>query len=264
MANGSIVMPRLARQNSILAALPTEDFDRLAPHLERIAMPLGEMLYEPGSSLQNVYFPTTSVVSLHYVLESGASAESASVGFEGVVGISLFMGGETTTSSAVVQIAGHGYSLDAALLKTEFLRAGPTQVLLLRYTQALIAQMTQTGACNRHHSVEQQICRWLLMTLDRVPTREIVVTQEMISAGLGVRRESVTEVASALQRSGIIQYRRGHISVLNRSGLNARACECYLAVKTQMEHLLGRAREPGTAVRSAPVRSAALPARPAA
>ena len=262
MVSGAIVMPSLARQNSLLAALPAEDFDRLAPHLERIAMPLGEMLYEPGSLLQNVYFPTTSVVSLHYVLESGASAESASVGFEGVVGISLFMGGETTTSSAAVQIAGHGYSLDAALLKTEFLRAGPTQLLLLRYTQALIAQMTQTGACNRHHSVEQQICRWLLMTLDRVPTREIVVTQEMISAGLGVRRESVTEVASALQRSGIIQYRRGHISVLNRSGLNARACECYLAVKIQMEHLLGHAREPGTAVRSAPVRSTALPTQP--
>jgi CRP-like cAMP-binding protein len=262
MARVALAMPNLARQNSLLAALPVEDFDRLAPHLERIAMPLGEMLYEPGSPLRNVYFPTTSVVSLHYVLESGASAESASVGFEGVVGISLFMGGETTTSSAAVQIAGHGYTLDAALLKAEFLRAGPTQILLLRYTQSLIAQMTQTGACNRHHSVEQQICRWLLTTLDRVPTREIVVTQEMISAGLGVRRESVTDVASALQRSGLIQYRRGHISVLNRPGLNARACECYLAVKNQMEHLLGRAREPGAAVPNGPARSAALAARP--
>src|ERR1035438_6372096 len=176
----------LAKQNSLLAALPAVDFERIAPHLSRVAMPLGEMLYEPGATLRRAYFPTTAVVSLHYVLESGASAESAGVGYEGVVGISLFMGGGSTPSSAAVRIAGHGYGLDVALLKREFARAGAVQILLLRYTQALMAQITQTAACNRHHSVEQQICRWLLTTLDRIPSREIVVTQEMIA---GVRSE---------------------------------------------------------------------------
>jgi CRP-like cAMP-binding protein len=233
----AITPANLAKQNSLLAALPAVDFERIAPHLSRLAMPLGEMLYEPGSTLRHVYFPTTAVVSLHYVLESGASAESAGVGFEGVVGISLFMGGETTPSSAAVQIAGHGYSLDAALLKQEFSRSAAVQILLLRYTQALIAQMTQTAACNRHHSVEQQICRWLLMTLDRIPSGEIVVTQEMIAGVLGVRRESVTEVAGALQRDGVIRYRRGHISVIERAGLINGVCECYAVVKRQMQHL---------------------------
>jgi CRP-like cAMP-binding protein len=231
----------LAKENQILAALPAEDFARIAPFLNRVAMPVGELLYEPGSILRSVYFPTTAVVSLHYVLESGASAESAGVGFEGLVGVSLFMGGETTPSSAAVQIAGHGYSLDAALLKREFGRSGAVQILLLRYTQALIAQMTQTAACNRHHSVEQQICRWLLMTLDRVPCGEIVVTQEMIAGVLGVRRESVTEVAGALQRAGVIRYRRGHISVLERAGLISSVCECYSVVKRQMQRLLPQA-----------------------
>jgi CRP-like cAMP-binding protein len=234
----------LAKQNSLLAVLPAAEFGRLAPHLERVAMPLGQNLYEPGAPLRCVYFPTTSVVSLHYVLESGASAESAGVGFEGVVGISLFMGGNSTPSSAAVQIAGHGYRLDAALLMKEFVRAGAVQQLLLRYTQALIGQMVQTAACNRHHSVEQQICRWLLMTLDRIPSSEIVVTQEMIAGVLGVRRESVTEVAGALQRAGVICYRRGHISVLDRSGLNSRVCECYAVVKHQLHRLLVEAKLP--------------------
>jgi len=197
-------------------------------------MPLGQTLYEPGSALRSVFFPTTSIVSLFYVLESGASAESAGVGFEGVVGIPLFMGGYTTASSAAVQIGGHGYSLDAVHLQDEFSRAGAVQRMLLRYTQTLIVQMTQTAACNRHHSVAQQICRWLLMTLDRIPSREIAVTQEMIASALGVRRESVTDVAGTLQRAGTIRYRRGHISVLDRSGLNDGVCECYAVVKNQM------------------------------
>jgi CRP-like cAMP-binding protein len=239
----AIPVPNLAKQNSLLASLPAAEFERLAPHLERLAMPLGQILYEPGFPLLYVYFPTTSVVSLHYVLESGASAESAGVGFEGVVGISLFMGGNSTPSSAAVQIAGHGYRLDAVLLKQEFARAGAVQHLLLRYTQALIGQMIQTAACNRHHSVEQQICRWLLTTLDRIPSSEIVVTQEMIAGVLGVRRESVTEVAGALQRAGVIRYRRGHISVLDRSGLNGMVCECYGVVKHQLQRLLADSAE---------------------
>jgi len=225
-------------RNALLRALPPEVFARLAPHLLRVAMPLGEMLYEPGSALRRVYFPTTAVVSLYYVLESGASAESAAVGYDGVVGISMFMGGDTTPSSAAVQIAGHGYSLDVALLKKEFARAGAVQRLLLRYTQVLIGQMTQTAVCNRHHSVEQQVCRWLLMTLDRIPSREIVVTQEMIAGAIGVRRESITAVAGDLQRSGVISYRRGHVSVLDRRGLHDRVCECYAVVKSQMNGFL--------------------------
>jgi CRP-like cAMP-binding protein len=233
-----------ARQNSLLAALPAADFERLTAHLEPLAMPLGTILYEPGTRLRRIHFPTTAVVSLHYVLESGASAESAGVGFEGVVGVSLFMGGDTTPSSATVQIAGSGYSLDSAVLKREFARAGAVQRALLGYTQLLIAQMTQTAACNRHHSVEQQICRWLLMTLDRVASREIVVTQEMIAAVLGVRRESVTQVAGDLQREGVISYRRGHISVLHREGLNSRVCECYAAVRRQMQRPMPESRQP--------------------
>jgi CRP-like cAMP-binding protein len=224
----------LAKRNSLLAALPTADFECLAAHLVPQALPVGTILYEPGTRLRRIHFPTTAVVSLHYVMESGASAESAGVGFEGVVGISLFMGGGSTPSSATVQIAGNGYTLDSAILKREFDRAGAVQRVLLGYTQLLMAQMTQTAACNRHHSVEQQICRWLLATLDRVATREIVVTQEMMAAVLGVRRESVTEVAGDLQRAGVISYRRGHISVIHREGLNSRVCECYAAVKGQM------------------------------
>jgi CRP-like cAMP-binding protein len=236
----------LARRNLLLAALPVADFERLAEHLVPLAMPLGAILYEPGTRLRCIHFPTSAVVSLHHVLESGASAESAGVGFEGVVGISLFMGGDTTPSSATVQIAGNGYMVEALVLKKEFARSGVLQRVLLGYTQLLIAQMTQTAACNRHHSVEQQICRWLLMTLDRVPSREIVVTQEMMAAVLGVRRESVTEVAGDLQRAGVISYRRGHISVLHREGLNSRVCECYAAVRRQMPRPIPDSRQNAT------------------
>ena len=225
-------------QNLLLAALPPAEFEPLAAHLELVPMLLGAMLYEPGEKLQHAYFPTTAIVSLHYVLESGASAETAGIGNEGVVGISLFMGGDTTPSSAVVQTAGHGYRLEARLLKQEFNRAGLMQRLLLRYTQALITQMTQTAACNRHHSVEQQLCRWLLMTLDRLPTNELIMTQELVANMLGVRREGITEAAGKLQHAGFIRYRRGHIAVLERSGLETRACECYAVVKKELSRLL--------------------------
>ena len=201
-------------------------------------MPLGEILYEPGGHMQHAYFPTTAIVSLHYVMETGASAETAGVGNEGVVGISLFMGGETTPSSAVVHTAGHAYRLEGRLLKREFNRAGLMQQLLLRYTQALITQMTQTAACNRHHSVEQQLCRWLLLTLDRSPSRELIMTQDLVASMLGVRREGITEAAGKLQRAGLISYRRGHIKVLERSGLESRACECYAVVKKELNRLL--------------------------
>src|SRR6185503_10629301 len=195
-----------------------------------------------GGRLQHAYFPTTAIVSLHYVMESGASAESAGVGNEGVVGIALFMGGDTTPSSAVVQTAGHAYRLEGRLLKQEFNRGGLMQVLLLRYTQALIMQMTQTAACNRHHSVEQQLCRWLLCTLDRVSSRELVMTQELVASMLGVRREGITHAAGKLRDAGFIRYRRGHISVLGRSGLEARACECYAVVKKEIGRLLSDVR----------------------
>ncbi len=225
-------------QNHLLAALPTAEFELLAPHLELVSLPLGDMLYEPGRQLQHAYFPTTAIVSLLHVMESGASAESAGVGNEGMVGISLFMGGDTTPSSAVVQTAGHAYRLDRRWLMQEFNRAGLFQRLLLRYTQALMTQMAQTAACNRHHSVEQQLCRWLLLTHDRVGTRELVITQELIAGMLGVRREGVTEAAGKLQRAGYISYRRGHVSVLDRAGLEAGACECYALVKTELSRLL--------------------------
>ena len=225
-------------QNHLLAALPTVEFERLAPQLELVPMRLGDTLYEPGSQLQHVYFPTTAIVSLLYILESGMSAEIAGVGNEGVLGISLFMGGETTSSSAVVQTAGHGYRLKARLLKEEFNRAGLMQRLLLRYTQALVTHMFQTGACNRHHSIEQQLCRWLLLTLDRMPSNELIMTQELVASALGVRREGITEAAGNLQRAGIISYRRGHISVLKRSGLETNACECYAVVKKEIARLL--------------------------
>lgn len=230
------------RQNHLLAALPPADFESLAPHLELVPLSLGQMLYEPGTQLRHAYFPTTSIVSLHYVTQTGASAETAGVGNEGVVGISLFMGGDTTSSSAVVQTAGHAYRLDRNLLKQEFNKAGLFQRLLLRYTQALMTQMAQTAACNRHHSVEQQLCRWLLLTLDRLPDRELVMTQELVASMLGVRRESVTEAAGALQNAGYIRYRRGHIAVLDRVGLETRACECYGVVKKELTRLLNDVR----------------------
>jgi CRP-like cAMP-binding protein len=226
------------QQNHLLAALPPEEFGRLLPYLELVSLPLGEVLYESGNRLRHVYFPTTSIVSLLYVMEDGASAEIAVVGNEGILGIALFMGGETTPSRAVVQSAGHGYRLQAELLKNEFNRAGPMLHLLLRYTQALITQMAQTAVCNRHHSVDQQLCRWLLMSLDRLPSNELSMTQELIANMLGVRREGVTEAAGKLQSAGLIHYRRGHITVINRAGLEARACECYAVVKKEFDRLL--------------------------
>jgi CRP-like cAMP-binding protein len=237
-------MPTLPgpKQNHLLAALPAAEFERLAPHLELAPMLLGDTLYEPGGQLQHAYFPTTAIVSLLYIMESGVSAEMAGVGNEGVLGISLFMGGETTPSSAVVQTAGHGYRLPGRVLKSEFNRGGPLQKLLLRYTQALVTQMFQTGACNRHHSIEQQLCRWLLLTLDRMPTNELVMTQELVANALGVRREGITEAAGNLQRAGIISYRRGHISVIKRAGLEAGSCECYAVVKKELGRLLSDVR----------------------
>ena len=225
-------------QNHLLAALPPADFELFAQHLELVPMALGQMLYEPGTQLRHAFFPTTSIVSLHYVTETGASAETAGVGNEGVVGVSLFMGGDTTPSSAVVQTAGHAYRLDRHILLTEFNRAGALQRLLLRYTQALMTQMAQTAVCNRHHSVEQQLCRWLLLTMDRVPARELVMTQELVASMLGVRRESVTEAAGNLQTAGYIRYRRGHIAVLEREGLEGHVCECYGVVKKELDRLL--------------------------
>ncbi|MCR4346444.1 MAG: Crp/Fnr family transcriptional regulator [Sulfuricaulis sp.] len=234
--------PHSPNQNHLLAALPTAAFDRLSAHLELVPMPLGEILYEPGGQLRHAYFPTTAIVSLHYVMESGGSAETAGVGNEGVVGISLFMGGGTTPSSAVVQAAGHAYRLESRLLMQEFNRADMMQRLLLRYTQALMTQMTQTAACYRHHSIEQQLCRWLLLTLDRSLSNELIMTHELVASMLGVRREGISEAAGQLQRAGFISYRRGHITVLERAGLETRACECYAVVKKELDRLLSDVR----------------------
>jgi CRP-like cAMP-binding protein len=231
-------LPFTPNQNHLLAALPAADLARLAPHLELVPLALGQVLYGPGGQLQHAFFPTTSIVSLHYVTESGASAEIAGVGNEGVVGVSLFMGGDTTPSSAVVQTAGHAYQLERQLLTEEFNRAGPLQSLLLRYTQALITQMAQTAVCNRHHTVEQQLCRWLLVTLDRIPSGQFVMTQELVANMLGVRREAITEAAGKLQQAGFIRYRRGHIALLQRAGLENLACECYGVVKCEIGRLL--------------------------
>lgn len=235
-------LPHSPNLNHLLAALPSAESERLAPRLELVPMRLGETLYEPGGRLQHAYFPTTAIVSLLYVVESGAAAEIAGVGNEGIVGVSLFMGGDTTPSSAVVQTGGHGYRLKSNLLMEEFNRAGAMHRLLLRYTQALITQMFQTAACNRHHSIEQQLCRWLLMTLDRLSSNELVMTQELIANALGVRREGITEAAGNLQRTGVIRYRRGHIAVLERSGLEAGACECYAVVRNELGRLLADVR----------------------
>lgn len=240
------------KQNHLLAALPAPEFERLAPQLEPVALRLGDFLYEPGEQMTHAIFPATAIVSLHYVMESGASAEAAGVGNEGMVGVSLFMGGDTTPSSAVVQTAGRAFRLPARVLKAEFDRGGLLQRLLLRYTQALLTQMAQTSACTRHHSVEQQLCRWLLLTLDRVPSGELTMTQELVASMLGVRRESITQAAASLQEAGLIRYRRGHISVLARVGLEARTCECYAVVKKEMARLLSdvRALPGGTPVDS--------------
>jgi len=237
-------VPHDPRQNRLLAALPADDYARLLPNLELIPMPLGHVLYEPGVQMRHVYLPTTCIVSLLYVMEDGASAEIAVVGNEGVVGVSLFMGGESTTSRAVVQSDGHAYRLKAQLLKEEFFRAGPMQRLLLRYTQALLTQMAQTAVCNRHHSLDQQFCRWLLLSLDRLSSNELIMTQELIANMLGVRREGVTEAAGNVQRAGLISYNRGRITVLDRPGLEARACECYAVVKKEFDRLLPYVIEP--------------------
>ncbi|MEQ1800950.1 MAG: Crp/Fnr family transcriptional regulator [Gammaproteobacteria bacterium] len=229
-------------QNSLLAALPAAEFERLAGELELVTLPLGERLYDPGEQLQHAYFPTTAIVSLHYVMESGAMAETAGVGNEGMVGVSLFMGGDTTPSSAVVQAAGHAYRLERQVLMREFHRAGLLQRVLLRYTQALMTQVTQTAACNRHHTIEQRLCRWLLLAVDRSAGRELVMTHELVAGMLGVRREGVTEAAGRLQQAGCISYRRGHISVLNRSALEDRACECYAVVRKETGRLLSDVR----------------------
>jgi CRP-like cAMP-binding protein len=232
------------KQNHLLAAMPAAEFDRLLPHLELVPMPIGEVLYESGGRLNHVYFPTTSIVSLLYVLENGASAEIAIVGNEGILGISIFMGGETTPSRAVVQSAGFGYRLKAQLLKREFNRAGPVLRLLLRYTQTLITQMAQTAVCNRHHTVEQQLCRWLLLSLDRLPSDSLNMTQDLIANMLGVRREGVTEAAGNLQRKGLIKYSRGHIKVLDRPGLERAVCECYSVVKLEFDRLMSALPKP--------------------
>ncbi|WP_018149989.1 Crp/Fnr family transcriptional regulator [Leeia oryzae] len=226
------------RQNQLLSVLPPEQWERIQDQLELIDMPLGKVIYESGSKLSHVYFPTTAIVSLLYVMENGASAEIAVVGFEGIVGVSLFMGGETTPSRAVVQSAGQGYRLKASLLMQEFNRGGPVMHLLLRYTQALITQMSQTAVCNRHHSLDQQLCRWLLLSLDRLASNDLVMTQELIANMLGVRREGVTEAAGHLQEAGLIAYRRGQITVLDRAGLEKRTCECYAVVKKEYDRLL--------------------------
>jgi CRP-like cAMP-binding protein len=226
------------RTNRLLAALPDQEWSRWAPMLERIDMPLGQVIYESGIALDYVYFPLTAIVSLLYVMENGASAEIAVVGNEGIVGVSLFMGGESTPSRAVVQSAGLGCRLKAALMKAEFDKAGAVLHLLLRYTQALITQMAQTAVCNRHHTLDQQLCRWLLLSLDRLPGSELVMTQELIANMLGVRREGVTEGALKLQKAGLIQYTRGRITILDRKGLESRTCECYAVVKREYERLL--------------------------
>jgi CRP-like cAMP-binding protein len=225
-------------QNHLLAALPTAEFARFASELEFVPLSLGQVLYESGSRLRHVYFPTTSIVSLLYMMADGASAEIAVVGNEGIIGVSLFMGGDTTPSRAVVQSAGYAYRLSGQLLRDEFTRAGAMQHLLLRYTLALLTQMAQTAVCNRHHSLDQQLCRWLLLSLDRLSSNQLRMTQELIANMLGVRREGVTEAAGQLQDAGLIRYSRGHITVLDRPGLEARTCECYAVVKTECDRLL--------------------------
>ncbi len=227
-------------QNHLLAALPAAAYARLLPDLELTSMGLGLVLYESGGPQEYVYFPTTSIVSLLYVMQNGSSAEIAVVGNEGVVGITLFMGGENTPSQALVQSTGHGYRIKGSLLKNEFEHGGPLQILLLCYTQALITQMAQTTVCNRHHTVEQQLCRWLLLSLDRLSSNNLSMPQELIANMLGVRREGVTEAAGKLQADGLIEYSRGKITVLDRPRLEARVCECYAVVKRESDHLLSR------------------------
>jgi CRP-like cAMP-binding protein len=230
--------PHDTGQNNLLAALTPDEATRLTPHLELVSMPFGEAYYESGGKMQYVYFPITAIVSVQYVTENGATAEIAVVGNEGVLGISLFMGGGTTPNRASVRSAGYGYKLKAQVLMDEFNRGGPWQHVLLRYTQALMTETAQTAVCNRYHSVEQQLCRWLLLTLDRTQSNELILTQELAANMLGVRREGITEVAGKLQKLGYIHYRRGHITVLDRTGLEAHACECYAVVRAEFKRLL--------------------------
>lgn len=225
-------------ENAIFRSIPPEDWKRLVDHLEPVELALGKVLYEPGTKMSHVYFPSTAIVSLLYALENGSSAEIAVVGLEGVVGISIFMGGESTSSRAVTQSAGLGYRIPSGVILKEFNRSGPVMHLLLRYTQALITQMSQTAVCNRHHTLDQQFCRWLLLSLDRLPTNELKMTQELIANMLGVRREGVTEAALRVQEAGFIKYSRGHITILNRLGLEQRTCECYQVVKDEYDRLL--------------------------
>ena len=239
MDNG-LLMParRTPKQNRLLGALPAADLMRLLPHLEPVPLPLGAVIYESGGEQAHVYFPASGIVSLLYVMNDGAAAEIAVVGNEGVVGIALFMGGETTPSRAVVQSAGSAWRLEPGAIKAEFARGGALQRLLLRYTQSLITQMTQTAVCNRHHLLEQQLCRWLLLSLDRLPSNQLVMTQQLIANMLGVRREGVTEAAGRLQADGLIDYSRGCINVLDRARLEKRACECYGVVRHECDRLL--------------------------
>jgi len=232
------VMAVNPKQNHLLGAIPDVEWVRFAPHLTPVALGLGDVIYESGTDQPYVYFPTNSIVSLLYVMEDGSSAEIAIVGNEGLVGISLFMGGATTTSRAIVQSAGSAYRMRAQFIRDEFILAGPVQQLFLRYTQALLTQMAQTAACNRHHDVDQQLCRWLLMSLDRLPTDELTMTQELIANMLGVRREGVTQAAGKLQRAGVIEYSRGRIRVLDRPHLERMACECYEVVRKEFARLL--------------------------
>lgn len=226
------------RQNHLLAALPVADYQRLAPNLELVSMPGGEIRHESGSTLSHVYFPTTSILSLLYVMEDGASAETAVVGNDGMIGVTIFMGGDTISSQAIVQNAGFGYRLKKNLLTQEFDRSSAVRNVLLRYTHVLMTQMAQTAVCNRHHSVEQQLCRWLLLNLDRLPTNELTMTQELIAHILGVRREGITEAAGKLRSAGLIQYNRGHITVLDRARLEHRSCECYAVVKKEIDRVI--------------------------
>ncbi|HEV2268412.1 MAG TPA: Crp/Fnr family transcriptional regulator [Steroidobacteraceae bacterium] len=234
--------PHDPQQNHLLAALPVADRERVYPHLQLVPMPLGKVLYESGDVLRHVYFPVDSIISLLYVLADGASAEISVVGNEGLIGIALFMGGETTPSRAIVQSAGYAYRMVGQRLKDEFRRNGELQLLLLRYTQALITQMAQTAVCNRHHTVDQQLCRWLLLSLDRLSSNQLTMTQELIANMLGVRREGVTESAGKLERLGVIHYARGKITVLDRAALERLCCECYAVVKKESDRLLPRAR----------------------
>jgi len=230
-----IVTPQ---QNHLLGALPAEVLDRLLPHFELIEMPLGKVLYESGDALRHVFFPTDAIVSLLYVMESGSSAEISVVGNEGMVGIAVFMGGESTPSRAIVQSAGYAFRLSGSQFKSEVNRHAELLQLMLRYTQALITQMAQTAVCNRHHSIDQQLCRWLLLSLDRLPSNQLTMTQELIANMLGVRREGVTDAAGKLQRLGVIEYSRGHITVLDRPQLEQLCCECYAVVKKETDRLL--------------------------